>query len=177
MEIKEIRPFIEEKAIQSRIPALAQDISAAFHEEELVVIGLLKGSFIFMADLMRALHKTPLHLTVDFMKVSSYGSGTESSGEVRLVKDISFPIEKRNVLVVDDILDSGHSLSMVVRHLTAHNPRKLKTCVLLDKPERRQVPIEADFVGFEIPNEFVVGYGLDYDEHYRELPYIGILES
>ncbi|HDQ46223.1 MAG TPA: hypoxanthine phosphoribosyltransferase [bacterium] len=176
MQVEKISPFLEEKDIRSRVRELAHEIAAVF-EDELTVIGLLKGSFMFMADLMRAMHRTPLHLTVDFMKVSSYGTGTESSGEVRLVKDIGFAIEKRNVLIVDDILDSGHSLSMVIRHLEGHRPKRLKTCVLLDKPERRQVSIRADFVGFEIPNAFVVGYGLDFDEHYRELPYIGILET
>ena len=155
LDFSAVKPFIEEEQIQNRIDELASEVAKDSQTEEIVAIGLLKGSFIFMADLIRKLHGQKQQVRLDFMKVSSYGANTESSGEVRLLKDIDFPVENRNILVVDDILDSGHSLSMVLRHLSGHAPKSLKTCVLLDKPERRSVPVEADYVGFAIPNHFV----------------------
>lgn len=172
-----IKTLLDEQELRRRIQELADEISDAYGSEEIVAVGLLKGSFIFLADLVRALHSKNMQVKMDFMRVSSYGAGTVSSGEVRLQKDIDFPILGHNILIVDDILDSGNSLSMVLRHLAGHNPKSMKTCVLLDKPERRAVNIEADFVGFTIPNHFVIGYGLDHDEKYRELPYIGVVET
>ena len=134
---------------------------------------ILRGSYVFMADLTRAIE---LPITVDFMSVSSYGSGTSSSGQVEIKKDLSDPIEGKELLIVEDILDSGNTLYYLSDVLRARKPASIRICTLLDKPDRRSRPIRADYVGFTIPDAFVVGYGLDYDEKYRNLPYIGILK-
>ncbi|MCC5848613.1 MAG: hypoxanthine phosphoribosyltransferase [Verrucomicrobia bacterium] len=139
----------------------------------LVIVGVLRGSFMFLADLVRSLNRHRLHPRIDFMTLSSYGGGTQSSGNVRILKDVSVDLEGADVLLVDDILDSGRTLRFAVRHIENKGARRVMTCCLLDKPARRAVDIQADFRGFEIPDVFVVGYGLDYDSHYRELPYIG----
>ena len=136
-------------------------------------LGVLKGSFVFMADLVRQIN---LPLTVDFLSASSYGSGTESSGQVKLKLDLADDISGRDVLIIEDIVDSGNTLSKLLPELQKRGPASLKVCALLDKPERRVLPFQANYVGFTIPDAFVVGYGLDFDQHYRQLPYIGVLK-
>ena len=136
-------------------------------------MGTLRGSFVFMADLVRQIN---LPLTVDFLSASSYGSGTESSGQVKLKLDLADDISGRDVLIIEDIVDSGNTLSKLLPELQKRGPASLKVCALLDKPERRVLPFQANYVGFTIPDAFVVGYGLDFDQHYRQLPYIGVLK-
>ncbi|ETX27284.1 hypoxanthine phosphoribosyltransferase [Roseivivax isoporae] len=166
-----IDEMISAKSIAARIEALSREIAQEFADtEQLVVVGLLRGSFVFIADLVRELR---LPVEVDFLEVSSYGNAMESSREVRILKDLRSAIEGRDVLVVEDIVDTGHTLSHVVRLLTSRNPRKLRTIALLDKPSRREADIKADWTGFEIPDEFVVGYGIDYAQANRNLPHIG----
>lgn len=163
--------MISEAEIDARVGELAEEINEHFADtEKLVLVGLLRGSFVFIADLARRL-KLPVE--VDFMEVSSYGDGTTSSREVRILKDLRAPIEGLDVLVVEDIVDTGHTLSHVLAILAAHKPRRLEVCALLDKPSRREVDVRARFTGFEIPDEFVVGYGIDYAQRNRNLPYIG----
>ncbi|MBT8408808.1 MAG: hypoxanthine phosphoribosyltransferase [Alphaproteobacteria bacterium] len=166
-----IDQMISAKTIDARIEELAQDIRSAFGgTEKLVVVGLLRGSFVFIADLVRELD---FDVEVDFLEASSYGGSTESSREVRILKDLRGEIGGRDVLVVEDIVDTGFTLSHVVRLLRSRNPRRLETIALLDKPSRREVDIKATWTGFEIPDEFVVGYGIDYAQHNRNLPFIG----
>jgi hypoxanthine phosphoribosyltransferase len=163
--------MISAKSIAARIEALARDIEREFSEtNKLVVVGLLRGSFVFIADLVRELD---LPVEVDFLEASSYGDEMTSSREVRILKDLRGQIEGRDVLVVEDIVDTGYTLTHVVGLLNQRNPRKLKTIALLDKPTRREAPIAADWTGFEIPDEFVVGYGIDYAQRNRNLPFIG----
>ena len=151
--------------------ALAREITAAFADtEKLVVVGLLRGSFVFIADLVRELD---LPVEVDFLEVSSYGNAMESSREVRILKDLRGEIAGRDVLVVEDIVDTGHTLARVVDYLRGKEPRRLETIALLDKPSRREVAIKASWTGFEIPDEFVVGYGIDFAQRNRNLPHIG----
>ena len=152
---------------------LGEQITADYAGKEVAVASVLRGSYIFMADLTRAIQ---LPITVDFMAVSSYGSGTVSSGQVEIKKDLSDSIEGKDLIIVEDILDSGNTLYYLMDVLRARKPASIRICTLLDKPERRSKPITADYVGFSIPDAFVVGYGLDYDEKYRNLPYIGILK-
>lgn len=167
----EVVELISAKAIAARVEALAREIDGYFAgTEKLVVVGLLRGSFIFIADLVREL-ETPVE--VDFLEASSYGSGMTSSREVRLLKDLSGKVEGLDVLVVEDIVDTGHTLSHVVKLLSARKPRRLEICALLDKPSRREVEMRARFTGFTIPDEFVVGYGIDYAQRNRNLPFIG----
>ncbi len=166
-----IDEMISAKAIAARIEALCQEISAEFADtDKLVVVGLLRGSFVFIADLVRELD---LPIEVDFLEASSYGDGMESSREVRILKDLRGAIEGRDVLVVEDIVDTGHTLNHVTRLLKSRNPARLKSIALLDKPSRREVDFKADWTGFEIPDEFVVGYGIDFAQRNRNLPYIG----
>ncbi len=166
-----IDTMISAKAIAARIEALAAEIRREFSgTDKLVVVGLLRGSFVFIADLVRELD---MPIEVDFLEASSYGDSTESSREVRILKDLRGAIEARDVLVVEDIVDTGHTLLHVTRLLASRNPKKLRTIALLDKPSRREVEIRADWIGFEIPDEFVVGYGIDYAQRNRNLPYIG----
>lgn len=166
-----IDQLISAKSIAARIEELARIIRADFHDtDKLVVVGLLRGSFIFIADLVRELD---MDVEVDFLETSSYGNATESSREVRILKDIRGQIEGRDVLVVEDIVDTGHTLAHVLGLLQGRGPRKLRTIALLDKPSRREADIAADWIGFEIPDEFVVGYGIDYAQHNRNLPFIG----
>ena len=163
--------MISAKEIAARIEALADEIEAEFAgTEKLVVVGLLRGSFVFIADLVRELD---LNVEVDFIETSSYGNATQSSREVRILKDLRGDIEGRDVLVVEDIVDTGYTLAHVLTLLENRKPRKLRTIALLDKPSRREAPIRADWIGFEIPDEFVVGYGIDYAQRNRNLPYIG----
>jgi hypoxanthine phosphoribosyltransferase len=149
------------------------EIANAYRGQDLLLISVLKGSIIFMADLIRAVN---IPHEIDFMATSSYGAGTQSSGVVRILKDLNNAIEGRNVLIVEDIIDSGHTLNYLVRILQERQPASLRIVTLLDKPERREVETQVDWVGFSIPNDFVVGYGLDYNEIYRNLPYIGVLK-
>ena len=166
-----IDEMISAKAIAARVEALAREITQAFQDtEKLVVVGLLRGSFVFIADLVRELG---LPVEVDFLEVSSYGDAMESSREVRVLKDLRGEIAGRDVLVVEDIVDTGHTLHHVLRLLATRRPRRLETIALLDKPSRREVEIRATWTGFEIPDEFVVGYGIDYAQRDRNLPHIG----
>ena len=163
--------LIAEDAIAARVAELAAEIDAAFADAgKLVLVGLLRGSFVFIADLAR---KLTVPVEIDFMEVSSYGSSTVSSREVRVLKDLRGEIAGRDVLVVEDIIDSGLTLAQVEKLLRAKGPRRLEICALLDKPARRETPVAARFVGFEIPDVFVVGYGIDYAQANRNLPYIG----
>lgn len=167
------RVLIDTETLQDRIRELGQIITQTYAGEDLLLLSVLKGSFIFMADLIRSIQ---IPHEIDFMATSSYGKGTSSSGVVQIVMDLSQPIEGRNVLIVEDIIDSGYTLSYLRRILNERQPNSLRIMTLLDKPDRREVDIAVDWVGFSIPNEFVVGYGLDYGELYRNLPYIGVLK-
>jgi hypoxanthine phosphoribosyltransferase len=166
--------LIEEDALQRRIGELGRELSADYAARDLLLIGVLKGAVFFMADLMR-------HITVpcevDFMAISSYGAATDSSGIVRILKDLDLNIEGRDVLVVEDIIDSGLTLSYLTRTLEARQPSSLEVCALLTKPDRREVDVPVRYVGFEIPNRFVIGYGLDFAERYRNLPFVGVLHE
>ncbi len=170
-DVKEI--LFSEEQVKRRVAELADQINRDYEGQELMLISVLRGSFVFMADLVRAL---TIPCTVDFMAVSSYGSGTVSSGQVQITKDLSEDITGKHVLVVEDILDSGNTLSYLLELLKARQPASIRLCTLLDKPERRVKPVQVNYTGFAIPDAFVVGYGLDYDEYYRNLPYIGILK-
>jgi hypoxanthine phosphoribosyltransferase len=166
--------LIEEEALQGRIAELGREISDDYRGRDLLLIGVLKGAVFFMADLMRRIE---IPCEVDFMAISSYGAGVDSSGVVRILKDLDVSIEGRNVLVVEDIIDSGLTLSYLLRNLEAREPASLEICALLTKPARREIDVTVRYVGFEIPNRFVVGYGLDYAERYRNLRYVGVLSD
>lgn len=168
------RVLITREEIAERVKVMAEEISKDFGGEDIIMICILRGSCYFFADLTREL---PNFVNLEFMSVSSYGAGATSSGEVRIIKDISCPIEGKNVVVVEDIIDTGYTLAYLKRILSERRPKALKICSLLDKPSRREAEIEGDYIGFTVPNEFVVGYGLDYDQKYRNLPYIGILKK
>ena len=165
--------LITEEELRTRIAELGKEVATDYAGKTPIFIGVLKGAVTFFADMARA---TPIPCEYDFMAVSSYGAATISSGKINLVKDLSVNITDRHVVILEDILDTGNTLRFVVDHLMEKKPASLKICTLLDKPSRRTAPIEADYVGFTIPNKFVVGYGLDYDEIYRNLPYVGILK-
>ena len=166
-----IDQMISAKSIAARIEDLSREIQAEYAgTDKLIVVGLLRGSFVFIADLVRELD---LPVEVDFLEASSYGNAMESSREVRIFKDLRGEIEGRDVLVVEDIVDTGHTLTHVLHLLKARNPAKIKTIALLDKPSRREADIAADWIGFSIPDEFVVGYGIDYAQRNRNLPFIG----
>src|SRR5438309_8195420 len=165
--------LIDASAIARRVQELGARIAEDYATRDLVLVSILKGALPFLADLMRAI---PINCSLDFLEVSSYGAGTTSSGVVRILKDLAGPLEGRDVLVVEDILDTGHTLSYVLEHLRGQHPRSVGLCVLLDKAARRIVPIEIDYRGFEIEDKFVVGYGLDFAERYRNLPFIGVLK-
>ena len=162
-----------EEQLRQRVRELGAQITADYAGKEPVLASVLRWSYIFMADLTRAID---LPVTVDFMAVSSYGAGTKSSGQVEIKKDLSDSIEGRDLIIVEDILDSGNTLFYLMEILKARKPASIRICTLMDKPDRRTQPIVADYVGFTIPDAFVVGYGLDYDEKYRNLPYVGILK-
>jgi len=166
--------LIDADALRARIGELGEEVSAHYAGQDLLLIGVLKGAVFFMADLMR-------HLTVpcevDFMAISSYGAQTDSSGVVRILKDLDINIEGRNVLVVEDIIDSGLTLSYLMRNLESREPASLEVCALLTKPARREIEVPVRWIGFEIPNRFVIGYGLDFAERYRNLPYVGVLSD
>ncbi|MCP4357471.1 MAG: hypoxanthine phosphoribosyltransferase [Chloroflexi bacterium] len=166
--------LISEEQIQTRISEIVQQIETDYvHEEDLLLICVLKGGYVFLSDLSRTLKRSH---SLDFMGVSSYGSGTRSSGAVQIIMDLKEPIEGRHVLIVEDIIDSGRTLSYMRQNLLARQPASLRICSLLNKPARREVDVPVDYIGFDIPDEFVVGYGLDFDELYRNLPYIAVLK-
>ena len=162
-----------EEELRQRVKELGCQITADYAGREPLLISVLRGSYIFMADLTRSIN---LDVTVDFMSVSSYGAGTVSSGQVEIKKDLSDSIEGRDLILVEDILDSGNTLYYLIDVLRARKPASVRICTLMDKPERRSKPIKADYVGFTIPDAFIVGYGLDYAERYRNLPYVGVLK-
>ncbi len=170
-DIKEV--LISEEQIKEAVNRIARQIEIDYEGREVLFVGLLKGSVAFMADLLKAYTKT---CTIDFMAVSSYGAGTQSSGRVNIIKDLSQPIDGKDIVIVEDIIDSGNTLSFIKAYFSAKNANSVKICTLLNKPSRRVVDIDVDYIGYDIPDEFVVGYGLDYNEHYRNLPYIGILK-
>ena len=166
--------LIDEESLNRRIAEIATQIEADYSDaEDLLLICVLKGGYVFLSDLSRAL-KRPHSL--DFMGVSSYGSGTTSSGAVQIIMDLKQPLQGRHVLIVEDIIDSGHTLSYLQQNLLARQPASLKICSLLNKPSRREADVHVDYLGFDIPDEFVVGYGLDFDELYRNLPFIAVLK-
>ena len=166
--------LIDEPTLQARITELGEEISNDYAGKDLLLVGVLKGAVFFMADLMR---KLSVPCEVDFMAISSYGDETDSSGVVRILKDLDIPLQDRHVLVVEDIIDSGLTLSYLMRNLRAREPASLEICALLTKPARREIEVPVRYVGFEIPNRFVVGYGLDYAERYRNLRYVGVLSE
>ncbi len=169
-----LKTLITEQEIASRVKELGKQISKDYANcEDLLVISVLKGSILFVADLIREID---VHTEIDFMVVSSFEGGVKSTGVVKIVKDLDIPIDKKDLLIVEDILDSGKTLSYLREILNGRNPKSLKICTLLDKPVRREADVYADYIGFTVPDEFVVGYGLDYEERYRNVPYIGILK-
>jgi hypoxanthine phosphoribosyltransferase len=161
--------------IQARVNSLVEELSAECKVDDLVMVGILRGSFMFLADLVRDFYLHEVHPRIDFMTLSSYGAGTASSGRVEIQKDLRVNVEGADVLLVDDILDTGRTLRYACEHLRSRAVRSVKTCVLLDKPSRRATPMQADYCGFTIEDHFVVGYGLDYASFYRDLPYIARL--
>ncbi len=167
------RVLISEEELQKRIGELGQQLAKDYDGKDPIFVGVLKGVVNFFTDMVRA---TPIRCQYEFMAVSSYGGGTSTSGHVKLQKDVSCSIKGRHVVILEDILDTGLTLKYVTEHLLAMEPASLKICTMLDKPERRKVDIYADYIGFTIPNEFVVGFGLDYQEFYRNLPFIGVLK-
>ena len=168
-----LKVLISEEELQARIKELGKEITDDYAYKDLVVVSVLKGSIMFMADLLR---RIDTHVEIDFMVVSSYGAGVVSTGAVKMLKDVFLSIEGKDVLIVEDILDTGRTLHYIKGYLGGRKPNSIKICTLLDKPERREADIAADYVGFVVPDEFVVGYGLDFDERYRNLPYIGVLK-
>ncbi len=168
------RVLIGEKELSDRVRELGARITKDYADKDLLLVGILKGSVVFMADLMKAVD---LPLTTDFMAVSSYGSGTTSSGHVKIIKDLSNDIAGKDLLIIEDILDSGNTLSHLVKMLNSRGAKSIRICALLNKPDRRQADITLDYEGFIIPDEFVVGYGLDYNEKYRNLPFVGVLKE
>jgi hypoxanthine phosphoribosyltransferase len=166
--------LLDEERIQERVRELGREISIDYAGRELLLVGVLKGAVFFMADLMRSI---TVPCEIDFMAISSYGASTDSSGVVRILKDLDINIEGRHVLVVEDIIDSGLTLSYLLRNLESRQPASLEVCALLTKPERREIEVEVGYVGFEIPNRFVIGYGLDFAERYRNLRYVGVLHD
>jgi len=170
---KTIEPLFDERQIAERVAALADEIATAI-EGEFVIVGLLKGSFVFVADLARALYHKGREPRIEFIRLSSYGVGTESAGEVHLLGDIPTDVAGRQILLVDDIVDTGRSIAYAMALMKQREVGALWTCALLDKPSRREVEVTADFVGFTIEDLFIAGYGIDYAENYRYLPYIGV---
>ncbi len=166
--------LVSGQELQARVAELGAELSRDYAGTDLLLIGVLKGAVFFMADLIRQL---TVPCEIDFMAVSSYGNSTDSSGVVRILKDLDASIEGRNVVVIEDIVDSGLTLSYLLRNLEARNPASVEVCALLTKPERRVADIECRYVGFEIPNRFAIGYGLDYAERYRNLPYVAALDE
>jgi hypoxanthine phosphoribosyltransferase len=166
--------LISTEEIEEGIEALAQEMNDLYSDEDVpLLVCILKGAFMFLSDLVRHLD---FRHEIDFMEISSYGSSTKSSGIVRILLDLASSIEGRHVVIVEDIVDTGHTLNYILRNLSTRNPASLRVCTLLNKPSRREVEVPVDFEGFEVPNEFVMGYGLDYAEQYRNIPFIGVLK-
>ena len=170
-DVEEI--LLTHEQIQSRVAELGAELAADYADREPVLVSVLKGSIIFLADLVRAM---PVQVSIDLMELSSYGASTQSSGQVRILKDLSGPIRGRDVVVVEDIIDTGLTLNYLLKYLHDRGPSSVRICCLLDKPARRLAEIDISYRGFTIPDRFVIGYGLDYDERYRNLPYIGVLK-
>ena len=168
-----LRVLLSEDEIREKVRELGGKITADYKNSNLMLVTVLKGAVVFLADLMRQID---VPAEIDFMVVSSYGSGVKSSGVVKIVKDLDVPLAGKDILIVEDILDSGLTLSYIKELLESRGPRSIRIATLLDKPSRRKVDPQADYIGFSVPDEFVIGYGLDYDEKYRNLPYIGILK-
>lgn len=171
-DVKEI--LFDESTISNKVNELGSIISKEYAGEDLIVIGVLKGANVFLSDLIR---KISIPITIDFMAVSSYGHSTETSGVVKIIKDLDNSIEGKNILIVEDIIDTGLTLKYLLENLHSRNPKSISICTLLDKPERRKVNIDIDYAGFKIPDEFIVGYGIDYAEKYRNLPFIATLKE
>lgn len=172
--VKDIeRVLFSEEQIAEKIKEIGAQISKDYEDKNPLIISVLRGSFIFMADLCRAV---TVPCEVDFMSASSYGAGSVSSGEVKIVKDLDTSVEGRHIIVVEDILDSGRTLSYLLKNLEARGAESIALCTFLDKPDRRVIPVDVDYCGFTVPDEFIVGYGLDYAQKYRNLPYVGILK-
>ncbi len=167
------RVLVSQEQIEQAVQRIAKQIEKDFEDKEVLFVGLLKGSVAFMADILKAYTKK---CTIDFMAVSSYGGATESSGRVNIVKDLSVDIHSKNIVIIEDIIDSGNTLSFIKDYFAAKGAQCVKICTLLNKPSRRKVDIAVDYIGFDIPDEFVIGYGLDYNEYYRNLPYVGVLK-
>ncbi len=165
--------FFDEEKIAEIVKNMGQQISKDYEGKNLLLVSVLKGSLIFMADLMRQI---TVPCSIDFLSVSSYGAGTNTTGEVRILKDLDASLEGKDVLVVEDILDSGVTLSYLLKNLSARNPSSIRLCTFLDKPDRRRINVHADYIGASIPDAFIVGYGLDYAEKYRNLPYVAVLK-
>ena len=173
--MKDVKVFLSEEEIKDKVAELGRQITEDYRgdDKNLLVISILKGSVIFLSDLIRHID---VDLSIDFMVISSYGRSTVSRGNVKIIKDLDINIQNYDLLIVEDILDSGYTLSKLIEILRVRKPKSLKICSLLDKPDRRVVNVNLDYCGFKVPDEFIVGYGLDYAEKYRNLPYIGILE-
>ena len=176
MTERQVKVLYDEALVRARVEALAQEI-AADKPDNLLVVAVLKGSFMFAADLMRALHRAGLSPQVEFLHLSSYRDGMSSSGQVKILHDVQSSVEGRDVLLVDDILESGRTLAFAKDLLVARGARSVKVCAILEKPHKRAVQIDADYVGFHTPDRFVVGYGMDVAHSYRQLPYIGVIED
>ncbi len=172
--MREHKVLIDEKRIEARLTEIADELNREYHDQKLIVVGVLKGAFMFMSDLIK---KLTVDTEVYFLKAESYGAGTETSGVVKITKDIEKDIKGENVLIVEDIIDSGYTMREVLKLLEERGPKSLKLCSCLSKPSRREYDVDIDYLGFEIPDEFVIGYGLDYAEQYRNLPYIGYIEQ
>lgn len=170
-DIKEV--LITEEKLKETVKSLAQQINRDYAGRDVILVSVLKGAVVFMADIMREID---LKCEIDFMVVSSYGSGVKTSGNVKIIKDIDQPIEGKDVIIIEDILDSGVTLSNLIKMLKERNPNSLEICTLLDKPARRMADVHAKYIGIEVPDAFVVGYGLDFDEKYRNLPFVGVLK-
>ncbi|MDD4688176.1 MAG: hypoxanthine phosphoribosyltransferase [Eubacteriales bacterium] len=166
--------LIDEESLSKRVRELAQQITEDYKDKPLLIVGILKGSVPFMADLFRLIQLEDL--AIDFMSVSSYNNGTVSSGRLRVIKDLDVDISGKDVLIIEDIVDTGFTLSNLKDMLNLRNPASLKICTILNKPSRRTTEIDVEYIGFDVPDEFVIGYGLDYDEKYRNLPYVGVLK-
>jgi hypoxanthine phosphoribosyltransferase len=170
-DIKEI--LVTEQQLRDKISDIGAKISRDYRDKELLLVSVLKGSVVFMSDLMRTI---TIPMRIDFMSVSSYGAGVHTSGVVKILKDLDIPLQGYDVIIVEDILDSGLTLHYIIEILQSRNPKSIKICTLLDKPQSRKVAVKVDYCGFNLPDKFVVGYGLDYAEKYRNLPYIGVLK-
>ena len=166
--------LISREQLAQRVRELGQQITKDYEGEPVLLVGILRGSVPFMADIMREID---LDVTIDFMSVSSYGGSTKTSGVVRIIKDLETPIEGRNVIIIEDIIDTGLTLHYLMGYLAGRNPKSLKICAILDKPSRRKIDIKGDYIGFEVEDKFIVGYGLDFNQRYRQLPYISWLKE